>query len=117
MTTIEVGAGRPVRRRWSEERKRELVGEAFAPGAVVTAIARQADVLPTQLYQWRRELLEQSSGFAEVVVTASRRGESDGAALIEPAIEIALSQTAHVRIPASISPALASAVVGALRLR
>jgi transposase-like protein len=35
------------RRSWTEEQKRALVMEAFAPGAVVVDVARRADVSAT----------------------------------------------------------------------
>jgi hypothetical protein len=44
------------RRRWSEEQKRAVVGAAFAPGAVVTEVARRSDVRAGQIYRWRQEL-------------------------------------------------------------
>ncbi len=49
------------------EEKRALVAAAFAPGAVVSEVARQADVCASLIYRWRREL-EAPGGFAEVIV-------------------------------------------------
>jgi transposase len=39
---IQVGAGR--RRRWSDEAKGRMVAESYAPGAVVSEVARQNDI-------------------------------------------------------------------------
>ena len=41
---IQVGPGR--RRRWSDEAKGRIVAESFAPGVVVSEVARRHDILP-----------------------------------------------------------------------
>lgn len=63
--TFEVLTAEPVRTRrkprsWPADEKARLVAESFLPGANVSAIARLADLDPSQLYAWRREAL--SSG-------------------------------------------------------
>ena len=42
------------RRRFSVEQKLAVLAEATAPGANLSAIARQHGVLPAQVYKWRR---------------------------------------------------------------
>lgn len=56
---IEALEARPLRGRrgWSAEAKARLVEEALAPGANVSAIARQAGMAPSQLFTWRRQAL------------------------------------------------------------
>ena len=49
---IQVGAGR--RRRWSDEAKGRMVAESYAPGAVVSEVARQNDISPQHLFAWRK---------------------------------------------------------------
>ncbi|MEG3179022.1 transposase, partial [Sphingomonas sp. RB3P16] len=59
------------RRHWSDDRKLALVEAAIVPGASVAAIARDADVTPSSIYRWRRELCSefvQPTGFATVAV-------------------------------------------------
>jgi transposase-like protein len=68
MSRVEVISGLERRRRWSEERKRTIVAEAFAPGASVSAVARRTDIGTGQIYRWRRELCDAVAGFAQVVV-------------------------------------------------
>ncbi len=87
---------------------------AFGPGAVVRDVARQADVTPSFIYRWRRDLRAAANGFAQVLEAPA----GDGVA-IPPvlAIEIEIAGNARVRIPASVSPALAAAVVEALGRR
>src|SRR3954452_6974169 len=42
------------RRRWTEEAKRRIVEESFAPGATVSAVARRHGLAPAHLFAWRR---------------------------------------------------------------
>ena len=49
---IRTGVGR--RRRWSEQEKGRIVGESFAPGAVVSEVARRHDISPQHLFAWRK---------------------------------------------------------------
>jgi transposase len=49
---IRVGVGR--RRRFSDEVKGRIVAESFAPGAVVSDVARRHDISPQHLFAWRR---------------------------------------------------------------
>ena len=114
MTRVQVFTGVERRRRWSAEQKRAIVAAAFSPGAVVTEVARRADVNSGQIYRWRDELRAAdgygaSSGFARVVVTAAMPAGA------ESVIEVAVGSGAQVRIPASVSPELAAAVLTALR--
>ena len=117
-----------------------MVAAAFAPGAVVSEVARQGDVCPSLIYRWRREGSPSSGGFAEVVLTpavvaavgASDRdrvsdrlpiSHSGGPARLAEAeappvsIEIEVAGGSRVRIPASTPAELASAVIAALLRR
>jgi transposase len=49
---IRVGVGR--RRRWSVEAKGRIVSESYAPGAVVSEVARRHDMSPQHLFGWRK---------------------------------------------------------------
>ena len=114
MASVEVLAGPERRRRWSVEQKQAIVASAFGPGAVVRDVARQADVTPSLIYRWRRDLRATANGFAQVLVAPA----GDGVAVPPvPAIEIEFAGNARVRIPASVSPTLAAAVVAALARR
>jgi hypothetical protein len=44
MARVEVITGVERRRRWSDDEKRAIVAESFAPGAIVAEIARRVDV-------------------------------------------------------------------------
>lgn len=120
MAQVHVFTGPERRRRFSVEQKRALVEAAFAPGAVVSEVARRADVCTSLIYRWRRELGQARGGFAEVVV-ASPLVEAPPAGICAPAaapaIEIEISGGSRARISASTPPALAAAVIEALRRR
>ena len=107
MARVEVITGPERRRRWSAEQKRAIVAESLAPGAVVTEIARRAEICPGQIYRWRREI-RVSRGFAQVLIAPA--GDGAGCAMA-PAIEIEFSGTAHVRIAASAPAGLAEEYV------
>src|SRR5580704_14842096 len=68
MASVEVLVGPERRRRWSVEQKQAIVAAAFGPGAVVRDVARQADVTPSLIYRWRRDLRAAANGFAQVLV-------------------------------------------------
>jgi transposase len=115
VASVEVLAVPQRRRRWSSEQKQAIVAAAFAPGAVVRDVARQADVTSSLIYRWRRDLQAVANGFARVLVAPA--GDGIAAPPPMPAIEIEFSGHARARIPASVPPALAAAVVEALARR
>jgi transposase len=110
MTKVQILTGVERRRRWSEEQKREIVKAAFAPGAKVSEVARQADVHNAVIYKWREELRQGTEGFAKVAVIADGRAAEERCC----AIEVAIGHRAQIRIPASTPPDLAAAVMKAL---
>ena len=115
VASVEVLARPERRRRWSSEQKQAIVAAAFAPGAVVRDVARQADVTSSLIYRWRRDLQAAANGFARVLMAPS----GDGMAAPPPltAIEIEFAGHVRARIPVSVPPALAAAVVAALARR
>src|SRR5438046_6426841 len=48
------GGGGGRRRRWSDEDKGRIVAESYAPGAVVSEIARRHEISPQHLFAWRK---------------------------------------------------------------
>jgi transposase len=77
---LDVGPAQ-ARRRWSTQAKMALIEETLKPGANVSAIARQAGIVPAQLFGWRRKAMqagvvqsapqEQRLGFVEVTPTSA----------------------------------------------
>ena len=115
MSRVEVLSGPERRRRWSEDQKRAIVAEAFAPGASVSDVARRSDVVPGQIYRWRQELRSAAVGFAEVMVAPAPNHERSTCGA--PAMEIEFGRDIRVRIPAATPKDLASAVIKALVAR
>ena len=114
MTQIEVLSSPERRRRWSAEQKRSIVAEAFASGASVCEVARRADVVPSLIYRWRRELRTAAVGFAEVVVAP---GPDERTLAGSPALEIELGRDIRVRVAATAPKDLVSAIIKALAAR
>lgn len=69
-------------RRWSQEAKARLIEASLAPGANVSAIAREAGIAPSQLFGWRRKALKGGAvnrcqdegrlGFVEIAAIAGQ---------------------------------------------
>ena len=54
MQKVEIITAKAPRRRWNEDEKRRLVAEAFAPGAIVSHVARRHGVAESCLFSWRK---------------------------------------------------------------
>ena len=113
MGQMTILAGPERRRRWSDEERLRILAEAFSPGASVAEVARRHDVSRGLIYQWRRDGRQLAeAGFSPAVVI------DDGPELVPssgPAIVIELPRGGRVSISATTSPALAAAVLKALR--
>lgn len=55
---VEVITSVQRRRRWSVTERVRLVEEAMQPGMSVSYVARQAGISPSQLFAWKRRMLE-----------------------------------------------------------
>lgn len=122
MGQITVFSGPERRRRWSDEQRLQILAEAFAPGACPTEVARRHEISTGQLYTWRSKLAvgavmpspddTHALGFAEAMVIEDRERAVpvSGTALV-----VDLPRGRRVTIIPSASPALAAAVLKALR--
>ena len=110
MSQVTLISGVERRRVWTDEQKRALVAAACEPGSSVAEIARGADLRPSQLYRWRRDLAEPATlGFAALTVSPEPEPAAAGVALV---LEVG---GAVLRIAADAPPALVAAVVRSLR--
>jgi transposase len=126
---------------WTLEEKLSILQKAFTPGAVAAQVARDANINTGQLYTWRKQLMKKKptagDAFARVVAIGDQPGmpatittplsisppataptQSMGPCAVAtaselPAIEIEVRGN-KVRIPGSMPPALATAVLRAL---
>ncbi|MGH9345357.1 MAG: transposase [Terriglobia bacterium] len=131
MPQVDIITGERRVRSWRLEEKQSILAAAFAPGAVVSHVARRANISTGQLYTWRKQLMKKKpvgeNGFAQVVAVADRGptalpsplpGTAPApflpvAACELPAIEIEV-RGSKVRIPATMPAVLAAAVIRAL---
>lgn len=126
MAQVEIITGKDRRREWSREQKEALLAEAFASGVNVKAFARRSDVSTSLLYKWRRTIwkAKREPAFAQVKTVADfvpalpspappTPAPLSASAVELPAIEIEMRGN-KVRIPGSMPPALATAVLRAL---
>jgi transposase len=134
---IEVITGAEQRRKWSAEKKAEIVAESLLEGAVVSEVARRHGLSPQQLFGWRARLCSAVKGsapssdttpaFVPAIVDSGPPLPSArampaavmamGAAGVPPAsIEIALGGVI-VRVRGEADPRALTAVLKALRVR
>src|SRR5262249_24546980 len=69
---VEIISAKEPRRRWSEEEKRRLVAEAFAPGAVTSHVARLHVVATSCLFAWRKRFAASANGVGAGSTAAAR---------------------------------------------
>jgi transposase len=133
---VEVITSVQRRRRWTSAEKERIVAAALEPGAVVSAIAREAGIHPSQLYGWRRQLCAPGVGgragggllnnpdhaapFAAVRLVSEPAAAGVASAVgvrSSGAIEIEFGTGARMRITGSVDAATLSAAVAALARR
>ena len=51
---VDIRVGDVRRRKWSDEVKGRIVAESYAPGVVVSEVARRHDISPQHLFGWRK---------------------------------------------------------------
>lgn len=129
---IEVFAGTG-RKRWSDQVKAQIVVESFAPGAVVTQVARRHGCRPQQVHDWRRlareGLLELPVG-AMVPPTMTRKPDANAQppfapVLLEPCATLVSSADewvieiaeVKIRVRGPMQTATLAALIAALRGR
>ena len=115
---VEVQTGPGRRRAWDEATKARVVAESYAPGAVVSAVARRWQIAPQQLFTWRRGARVASPeasgaaalGFVPIVSDPPAAGVASSGAVLEVALAGAV-----VRVSPGVDSALLSAVLRAVR--
>jgi transposase len=110
--------GEERRRRWGAEERARIVAAIEEPGAVVAAVARNADICTSLVYKWRREARSaaSASGFAKVVVeNATPAVALSPSHEAEPQAILVEMKDVRVRIGANASSASIAATLRALR--
>ena len=114
-TQVEVITSVERRRRWSSAEREQLVAASLEPGAVVSALAREAGLHPSQLYKWRRQLCARqgaATGFMPVQFVAEPAAPGMPAPV--GVIEIELAGGTRLRITGAVDAATVTAAVAAL---
>jgi transposase len=120
---VEVITGRRQRRRWTADEKAEIVAASAQPGACISDVARRYGVNRGLLTVWRRDAgiakgtaATAGDHFAEMVVEAprieARSALPDGR---RPGRVDVVIDGGHAVLSGDVDPALAVAVIGALR--
>jgi transposase len=109
VTAISVLTGPERRRRWTSAEKARIVEESLAPGKVVAAVARQHDVHPNLLHQWRRQARgcgagDRSLQFLPIEVAEPTGAAEAGRASGTGSIEIELADV-RVRVASDVDEA------------
>ena len=103
------------RRSWSDDERREILAEAFAPGAIVAAVARRREVSTGLIYTWRRNAMRESGApFLRALVTDDQPPADKPIPQLAFAI-VDLPGGARVSISASASADLIAATLRGLR--
>ena len=104
------------RRSWSEEERREILAEAFAPGAIVAAVARRREVSTGLIYTWRRNARRESgTPFLRALIADDQPPAELATPSLVPAIVVDLPGRARVSISASASADLIAVTLRGLR--
>lgn len=104
------GSPRQLRRFWSDEFKVEAVEEACRPGVNISAIARRIGITPSQLYRWRRDLLNES----EPDHVASAESGQRSMIGVSSVVEVVIGDVV-IRVGAEIDEAHLQRVIRAVR--
>src|ERR1700688_3113869 len=105
MGSVTVLAGPERRRRWSADQKRAILAAADEPGAIISEVARRADICTSLIYRWR-QLRRGAAGFVPAVLVDSSPREAPGAVTGSTALVVDLAGGARVSIAASAPAAL-----------
>jgi transposase len=124
---IEVISGPERRRDWPDEHKIALAAKALVPGVNVSAIARQHDINPQQLFGWRKRFHaeamaliagEQPTDFAPVLIEAATNVAAPASPISSAehsSIEISIG-AATVRVRGAADAKTLALVLKALRV-
>jgi transposase len=113
-TTIITGPER--RRRWRLDEKLAILQEAFAPGAVVSEVARRRELSTALIYNWRRQALAEPAGILPARIVGGDLSTPAGVgASADSCVRVALASGAKVEVPFGAPPEMVSAILRALR--
>jgi transposase len=102
------------RRRWSRAEKERIVAAAMEPGAVASAVAREAGIKASQLFRWRRQL-HGAARFASLTLEVPTDAAPITALPLSPGvIEVEFKTGARLRICGPVDAPIVAAVMQSL---
>ena len=102
------------RRRWSRAEKERIVAAAMEPGAVASAVAREAGIQASQLFRWRRQL-HGAARFAPLTLELPTDAAPITALPMSPGvIEVEFTTGARLLIRGPVDVPIVSAVMQSL---
>jgi transposase len=113
-TQAEIVTSVRQRRRWSRAEKERIVAAAMEPGAVASAVAREAGIQASQLFRWRRQL-HGAARFASLTLEVPTDSAPITALPMSPGvIEVEFTTGARLRICGPVDAPIVTAVMQAL---
>ena len=102
------------RRRWPRAEKERIVAAALEPGAVASAVAREAGIQASQLFRWRRQL-HGTQRFGSLPLEVPTVAAPITASPMSPGVvEIEFTTGVRLRICGPVDTPIVSAVMQAL---
>jgi transposase len=112
------------RRLWSDDEKRRIVAESFAPGASVSVVARRHDLNANMLFTWRRQIgaaalrpAGDTLTFMRAAITAEAASAVSPASSVAGRMEIVLASGDRVIAGTDVDAAALARVVKVLSRR
>src|SRR5215510_16070208 len=99
------------RRKWLRAEKERIVAAAMAPGAVASAVAREAGIQASQLFRWRQQLRGGvAARFASLTLEVPPDAEPITTLPTSPGvIEVEFATGVRLRIRGAVGPPIVSA--------
>ena len=111
---VEVITSVQRRRRWTAAEKERIVAASLEPDAVVSALAREAGIHPSQLYGWRRQLCARQRAAGDFAAVRVAPEALAGLPATLGVIDIEFASGARMRVSGPVDAATLSAVTAAL---
>ena len=115
-TQVDVIDSARRRRKWSRADKERIVAAAMEPGAIASAVAREAGIQASQLFRWRQQLRGPAPAqLASLTLEVPPDAAPVTVLPIAPGvIEVEFATGARLRIRGPVDPPIVSAVMQAL---
>jgi len=111
---VEIVTSVRQRRRWSRAEKERIVAAAMEPGAVASAVAREAGIQASQLFRWRRQLHDAPRSASLTLRVPTDTAPITALPMSPGVIEVEFTTGVWLRICGPVDAAIVAAVMQAL---